>query len=83
VSDVLRNVDLTIYNSSICNDTGTTIKYWKSQICAGDLDGKKDTCQGDSGGPLFIKQTFNNVTKIVVAGLTSFEIGCATINTPA
>ena len=37
-----------------------------------------DTCQGDSGGPLLAFQ--NN--RWVIAGLTSFGVGCARPNTP-
>lgn len=28
----------------------------KSQFCAGEMAGKKDTCQGDSGGPLQVTE---------------------------
>ena len=27
----------------------------KSQFCAGEMQGEKDTCQGDSGGPLQVQ----------------------------
>ena len=46
-SDVLRDVDLKIYDSYFCNNVASgTKKNWNSQICAGDWAGNKDTCQG-------------------------------------
>uniref|UniRef100_T1H183 Peptidase S1 domain-containing protein n=1 Tax=Megaselia scalaris TaxID=36166 RepID=T1H183_MEGSC len=43
------------------------------KICAGDLEGIKDTCQGDSGGPIFMKKLFTPYA----IGLTSFGGSCA------
>lgn len=84
LSDVLRKVNITIYNSSACNNTNNElIKDWNSQLCAGDLNGKKDTCQGDSGGPIYLKSTVANDTRYFVVGLTSYGVGCATPNIPA
>lgn len=81
-SNVLLQVNLTIYDPSICPTLPNLKKDWNTQLCAGDLLGKKDTCQGDSGGPLFIKQTFNGISKLVVAGLTSYGDGCAIPDAP-
>lgn len=83
ISDVLREVAITVYDGSYCKFTTDSIKNWDSQICAGDLSGKKDTCQGDSGGPLLSKESIENVSRYFVVGITSYGIGCATPNIPA
>lgn len=46
----------------------------KSQYCAHDPIGRKDSCQGDSGGPLQTIRLYSNPSKIV--GIVSFGIGC-------
>ena len=40
-------------------------------VCAGD--GNTDTCQGDSGGPLMV----SDGSFLILAGITSWGIGCA------
>jgi secreted trypsin-like serine protease len=42
-----------------------------SMVCAGD--GNTDTCQGDSGGPLMV----SDGSFLILAGITSWGIGCA------
>lgn len=46
----------------------------RSQYCAHDPVGKKDSCQGDSGGPLQTDHSLANPAKLV--GVVSFGIGC-------
>ena len=44
--NALKNVRITIYGNSICDEVLTITKNYESQICAGDIAGYKDTCQG-------------------------------------
>lgn len=76
-SDVLRNVDLTIYDGSKCKDVSIYGNNWNSQICAGNFSGGKDTCQGDSGGSLFVLDKVNEKSKFVTAGIVSYGDKCA------
>jgi hypothetical protein len=42
----LMNVKLRYYDKSRCNNVfEETLKDWNSQICAGDVEGTKDTCK--------------------------------------
>ncbi|KAK3574559.1 hypothetical protein QTP86_010173 [Hemibagrus guttatus] len=50
----------------------------KNMICAGLLEGGKDTCQGDSGGPLVTKKG----STWIQAGITSWGVGCALPHLP-
>jgi hypothetical protein len=45
-------------------------------VCAGD--GQTDTCQGDSGGPMMV----SDGSFLILAGLTSWGVGCADPNFP-
>ena len=47
-----------------------------TMVCAGD--GKADTCQGDSGGPLMVPR----LDTFVLAGVTSWGLGCADARYP-
>ncbi|UYV73383.1 hypothetical protein LAZ67_10002979 [Cordylochernes scorpioides] len=77
-SDVLRVVDVKIYENDVCDRAyrprfRIPIQQW--HLCAGRLENgvRKGTCQGDSGGPLQCQ--ING--RWTLAGLTSFGSGCA------
>lgn len=77
-SNILQNVRLTYYSSSMCANVSPSLKKdWNRQICAGEYTGGKDTCQGDSGGPLFVKEIINGIEKFILVGITSYGDGCA------
>ena len=49
----------------------------KGQVCAGLLNGGKDSCQGDSGGPLWIAAVGGDADNITQVGIVSNGRGCA------
>lgn len=53
-----------------------------SQMCAGEMEGGKDTCQGDSGGALQI-QLKKPYCIYEIIGITSFGKFCGFPNSPA
>ncbi|XP_024911053.1 transmembrane protease serine 13a isoform X2 [Cynoglossus semilaevis] len=79
VSQSLMDVAVDIIDRQVCNGArvyGGSVS--KNMICAGDLDGGKDSCQGDSGGPLVCEA--DNHWYLV--GITSWGSGCGERNKP-
>uniref|UniRef100_A0AAG5CQM7 Peptidase S1 domain-containing protein n=1 Tax=Anopheles atroparvus TaxID=41427 RepID=A0AAG5CQM7_ANOAO len=81
LSGTLQQTEVPILSNRECRRAG----YWAFQItnkmiCAGYLEGGKDSCQGDSGGPL---QVLNDKTKrYEIVGLVSWGRACAQKNFP-
>lgn len=88
-SDNLLKVVLSIIDNNLCNELyqsdGVTRQLKNgivpSMMCAGELEGGKDTCQGDSGGPIQITRPDNQCTYSII-GVTSFGKFCAAKNAP-
>ncbi|XP_045490319.1 serine protease nudel isoform X3 [Pieris rapae] len=69
--DHLREVELPIWEH--CNHREDQDG---NEICAGLVEGGRDTCQGDSGGPLLCQNPANE-HQWYVAGIVSHGDGCA------
>ncbi|MEI6412704.1 MAG: serine protease [Pseudomonadota bacterium] len=76
-SDRLRQVDLPLVSNAQCQAVydsfsesvyGSREIIGSAQICAGYLQGGKDSCQGDSGGPLVVR----NGSEWQQVGIVSF-----------
>ncbi|XP_048848343.1 serine protease 27-like [Brienomyrus brachyistius] len=72
---ILQEVQIPIVGNKICSCLygAGNINITNNMICAGLLQGGKDSCQGDSGGPLVVRQA----SAWVQAGVVSFGVGCA------
>ncbi|XP_077467777.1 transmembrane protease serine 13a isoform X1 [Stigmatopora argus] len=75
----LMEVTVDIIGTEVCGSPrvyGSAVT--DNMICAGFLEGGRDSCQGDSGGPLVCE-----IDKVwYLAGLTSWGLGCGEGNRP-
>nr|XP_045588247.1 clotting factor G beta subunit-like [Procambarus clarkii] len=81
-SSVLREVNVTVFQSSECDQSYSTLSYYptiwpqgigQETVCAGDRNGRRDACQGDSGGPIVTRNPYGRFT---LAGLVSSGNEC-------
>merc|ERR1712004_195871 len=75
--DALQQLVVPFISESRCK-RATRMRSMPGQLCAGYLEGGKDSCQGDSGGPLAAKID----GKWTLAGVVSWGVGCARRNSP-
>lgn len=75
---ILQKVEVPLVTQKNCNaPTSYNGDITDRMICAGYVEGGKDSCQGDSGGPLFVKQTSGD---FLLVGVVSWGEGCARAN---
>ncbi|MFT7800317.1 enteropeptidase [Arapaima gigas] len=72
VADVLQQAGLPLVGRPRCQELLPQYNITDRMVCAGYLQGGVDSCQGDSGGPLMCRRG----NTWVLAGVTSFGVGC-------
>ena len=87
---ILRAVDVPIVDNPLCQynlNTYTRLGKGKNPfylhntfMCAGGEE-NKDACMGDGGGPL-VCPNLNDPTRYILAGITSWGIGCGQKDVP-
>ncbi|PVD20355.1 hypothetical protein C0Q70_18509 [Pomacea canaliculata] len=78
---VLRSVSVSLVSDALCVEHFRDYYNASHEICAGDLQGQRDSCFGDSGGPLMCRGSSGE--QYYMAGVISVGGGCARLNTPA
>ncbi|XP_076136110.1 trypsin-3-like [Alosa pseudoharengus] len=72
--DKLQCLEIPIIDDDTCWNDAYPFQVTSNMMCAGFMEGGKDSCQGDSGGPL--------VCNGEVQGVVSWGKGCAMRNKP-
>jgi len=77
----LQKVEVEIFGKNNCG----LYEDWKitdDMLCAGIMQGGKDSCNNDSGGPLVAKNHKDNNGAATLVGVVSWGKGCAKKNYP-
>ncbi|KAL1272662.1 hypothetical protein QQF64_028524 [Cirrhinus molitorella] len=75
---ILQETVIPVVDNVQCNSLLGSGSVTSNMMCAGLIQGGKDTCQGDSGGPMVSRQC----AVWVQSGITSWGYGCAEANSP-
>ena len=77
ITDRLQEVQMPIRDDAECDRNYTVTLQGgideNTMICAGELQGLKDSCQGDSGGPIMVTDANGALAQI---GTVSWGFGC-------
>lgn len=81
-SNEVRKVEVPIMSLDECRQNSGYVptRITDNMMCAGYIEGQKDSCQGDSGGPLQIAGSKAGTMEVV--GIVSWGRGCARPNFP-
>lgn len=78
-SQVLLEVQVPVINNKDCKDSYRRVglltlnsQFSDRVMCAGHLEGGKDSCQGDSGGPLMLPIHDNGKFPFYQIGIVSY-----------
>ncbi|KAH8302721.1 hypothetical protein KR044_010130 [Drosophila immigrans] len=89
-SDILNDLKIKVFDNSVCqssyaklNRNFTEDQFDKAVICAGELEGGKDSCQGDSGGPLVTHEDFDGGSRLYLIGVVAYGYGCGRPDAPS
>ena len=73
--DDLYELAIKILDNKVCEESYTNFNG-TTMICAGYVEGGKDSCLGDSGGPLICAKD-GDPTRMYLEGAVSYGKGCA------
>jgi len=78
--NLLNAVEVPIVETEKCKDSFRLLRkvVTSQMLCAGHVEGGKDSCQGDSGGPLMCQPADGG--RWEQAGIVSWGVGCAREN---